>query len=66
MEHTIEREKLEKVTEIINDETDPRVTESELEAHICADWHEGAEHQDWINTADPREIADWISATVYS
>jgi hypothetical protein len=27
-----------------------------------ADWDEGAEHQDWLDTADEREIADWILA----
>jgi hypothetical protein len=64
--YTIDREKLEEVTAILNAETDPRVTESEVQAHICGDWHEGDEHQEWINSASTREIADWISATVYS
>ena len=62
MQYTINNEKLAKVTKIVNDEIDPRATET----HITDDWPEGQEHQDWIDTADARDIADWIGMTVYS
>lgn len=60
----ISQEKLEEVTRIINNETDPRATEQVIEETICADWNEGAEHQEWIDSASAREIADWL-ATFY-
>lgn len=63
---TIDTEKLEKVTAIINQNSDPAVTEDIVEAHICADWQEGHEHQQWLNTASPAEIADWVASTVYA
>ena len=64
--YTIDAEKLTKIVEIVNLETDPAATEELIEAHICADWHEGAEHQAWIDNARPQEIADWVAATAYS
>jgi hypothetical protein len=60
--YTIEQEKLEQVTEIFNNETDPAATEELVRSEICADWREGQEHQDWIDTADPQEIADWLAS----
>lgn len=62
--YTIDAEKLADVTRILNAETDPKATEELVEAEICGDWNEGAEHQAWINSATPREIADWL-ATFY-
>jgi len=32
-----------------------------VEATLLYDWPEGQEHQDWLNTADPQEIADWVT-----
>ena len=64
--YTIDAEKLTKVVEIVNLETDPTATDELIEAHICADWHEGDEHQRWIDSARPQEIADWVAATAYS
>jgi hypothetical protein len=61
-EFTINREKLEAVTRIFNNETDPKATEELIETEICADWHEGEEHQEWINAASPQEIADWLAS----
>ena len=62
--YTIDSDKLTAVTEIVNAETDPAATEASIELEICADWNEGADHQDWIDSAEPREIADWL-ATFY-
>ncbi len=58
----IDSEKLAQVTEIINRETDPAATEHLIETEICADWNEGDEHQEWIDTASAAEIADWIAS----
>lgn len=58
----IDTEKLNEVTSIINANTDPKVTEEMIEQHTCADWEEGDEHQEWINSADAQEIADWIGS----
>ncbi len=66
MAYTIDSEKLTEVTEIINSDTDPRATEADVETHITDDWPEGQEHQDWIDSADAQEIADWVGVTVYS
>jgi hypothetical protein len=60
----IDGDKLAKVTEIFNRDTDPAATEDLVEAEICADWNEGDEHQGWVDNADPSEIADWL-ATFY-
>ena len=62
--YTIDSDKLTAVTEIINAETDPAATDGLIELEICADWNEGAEHQEWIDSAEPREIAEWL-ATFY-
>ena len=60
--YTISSEKLGQVTEIINRHTDPAATQGLIESEVCADWNEGAEHQDWIDTASPEEIADWLAS----
>lgn len=60
--YTIEDDKLEKVVRIFNQETDPKATDELIKTEICADWNEGEEHQDWINTATPQEIADWLAS----
>jgi len=60
--YKIDSDKLEKVVAIFNRETDPRATNEEIEAEICADWHEGDEHQAWIDSASPQEIADWLAS----
>jgi hypothetical protein len=59
----IDSEKLAEVTRILNRETDPKVTEEMVEIEICGqDWHEGSEHQAWIDRASAREIADWLAS----
>ena len=60
--YQIDSAKLAQVTEIVNRETDPAATEHLVESEICADWNEGDEHQNWIDTASAAEIADWIAS----
>lgn len=60
--YTIKPEKLAEVTRIFNNETDPKATEDLVESEICADWNEGKEHQAWIASASPQEIADWLAS----
>jgi len=60
--YTIEQHKLSAVTAIFNEQTDPRATEELVSTEICADWNEGQEHQAWIDSASPEEIADWLAA----
>ena len=38
------------------------LTAEEVELFCTADWPEGQEHQDWLDTATPEEIADWVIA----
>jgi hypothetical protein len=38
------------------------LTVEQVRDFALADWDEGAEHQVWLDTADEREIADWIIA----
>lgn len=60
--YTIDDDKLDKVTAIFNRETDPKATSELVRSEICADWNEGDSHQQWINTARPQEIADWLAS----
>jgi len=46
-------------------EFEPNVETATVEAYLLYDWSEGQEHQDWLDTADPQEIAEWIAATVF-
>lgn len=64
--YTIDNDKLQSVIRIVNNETDPAATDELIEQFITADWHEGDEHQEWLNKADAQEIADWIAACVYN
>jgi hypothetical protein len=59
---TIDADKLHRVTDIMNRDTDPAATEELIESEICADWNEGDEHQGWIDKASPEEIADWLAS----
>lgn len=60
--YTIDAEKLTRVVEIFNRETDPAATDDLIETEICADWNEGEAHQAWIDSAAPQEIADWLAS----
>lgn len=59
---TIDSEKLAKVIEIFNAETDPAATNNMIEQTITGDWNEGDEHQEWVDGASPKEIADWLAS----
>jgi len=63
---TIDNDKLDEVTRIINHEAQPSATESKVAAFVLADWPEGDEHQQWLNVASPKEIADWVIAGGWS
>ena len=65
MYYTINENKLKKVTKKFNSDVDPKATEDLVKSEICADWHEGKEHQDWIDSAPVEEIVDWL-ASFYS
>ena len=58
----IDDDKLAKVVEIFNRETDPAATDELIELEICADWNEGDEHQEWIDTSSAQDIADWLAS----
>lgn len=60
--YTIDSEKLAEVVAIFNRDTDPKATDDLIETEICADWNEGAQHQNWIDAATPEEIADWLAS----
>ena len=70
--YTINAEKLTRVTQIVNSQTDPRATEELVAAQICADWlgdddvrpsaGSGWPHQQWVDAASPQEIADWVAS----
>lgn len=58
----INSDKLARVVEIFNAETNSAATAELVETEICADWNEGEEHQAWIDSAEPQEIADWLAS----
>ena len=62
MPYIISSEKLQKVTQMFNDQVDPQATEELVESEICADWNEGSEHQAWIDSASEQEIVNWLAA----
>lgn len=64
MFYTIDNDKLEQVVKLFNEQVDPKATEDVIKAEICGDWHEGEEHQEWINSATPQQIVEWL-ATFY-
>lgn len=60
--YQISTEKLDDVTKIFNAEVDADTASDELEKRICADWSEGEEYQEWLDTASPQEISDWLAS----
>ncbi len=65
---TIDENKLDEVTRAYYAKTgDPAsVTAGDLaDATIGYDWHNANEHQEWLNTASAREIADWLASLVF-
>lgn len=59
--YTITDEKLDEITAIFRRETDPAATEATVKSAILADWPEGQDHQEWIDSATAQQIADWIA-----
>ena len=57
----------ERLQEIVNAyaEYEPSVDTNDVEATLLYDWPEGDDHQNWLETADPQEIADWLAATTF-
>ena len=62
--YTIDEGKLARVVELFNEQVDPRATDDLIRAEVRAAWYEGQEQQEWIDSADPQEIVDWL-ATFY-
>lgn len=52
--------KLAEVVRLVNKEI--KMSGQDVEGFCTADWHEGQDHQDWLNTATAQEIADWVIA----
>ena len=38
----------------------PAMTEAQVRDYCLADWPEGQEHQDWLDSATVEEIASWV------
>jgi hypothetical protein len=58
---TIDNEKLEEVTRILNRDTDPEVTEETVKAEICGEWHDDW-HQTEIDSMTAAEIAKVLAS----
>ena len=53
---TIDAEKAEEIADLLG------WTADEVKEVCLADWPEGEQHQQWLNTAPVQEIADWIES----
>lgn len=62
----IDQTKLEEVTKVINNESQPNATEEIVQIAICEGWDNEEEHQNWLNNADAQEITEWLQATVWN
>lgn len=53
-----------KVQAIVSTDSGKRagLTTGEVYEFCTADWPEGQEHQDWLDSATPEEIAGWVIA----
>ena len=45
--------------------TAAQTDEQTARSYLLADWPEGAEHQQWLNNAPIRELADWLVAVQF-
>lgn len=60
-EYVISKEKLEKITKIIQKE-DSAVTKEEVKDALCSYWPiQGEDHQRWLDTAEVQEIVVWVN-----
>ena len=62
MTYRIDEDKLAEVALLFNDQVDPAATDELVESEITADWHEGDEHQEWIDSVSAQEIVDWLAS----
>ena len=62
MTYKISSEKLDAVVKLFNEQVDPKATDELVRSEICADWNEGDEHQEWIDSSDPQEIVSWLAS----
>jgi hypothetical protein len=53
----INDDKLEQIKKLI-----PNLDSETINDFILADWPEGKEHQSWLDSATPEQIADWVIA----
>jgi hypothetical protein len=51
------------LTKIVQ-ESVPDATEEEIEQFVDADWPNAEEHQEWLDTATVKEIADWVAGVL--
>lgn len=56
--YTISNERLAAIGQLVRAERD--ISDDTIRAYCEADWSEGAEHQQWLDTAPLQKIADWI------
>jgi len=59
MKFTINDSKLNRIITLVQ-VIHPGETEATITDFILADWNEGREHQDWLDTASAQDIADWV------
>ncbi len=59
--YTIDDKKMKAVVKQYNRVMRTRVTRRALWETINSDWHEGEEHQTWLDEANAYEIADWLT-----
>ena len=62
MDFQISDSKLETVIRLVRNHLGDEVEASVIEGFVLADWHEGQEHQAWLDYAGADEIADWAIA----
>jgi hypothetical protein len=58
--YTIDPAKLDKVLDLCRQHITAPDLDNRVRAFIVADWPEGAEHQQWLDSATAEEIADWV------
>lgn len=62
MNFQIDNDKFNAVVAIFRDQVDVHARALDLRNTVTADWNEGAEHQEWLDTADAQEIVDWLAS----
>ena len=63
---TIDSDKLAEITRLYGDMTGDEDTVSEVrDTLINYDWHNDSDHQEWLDTATPQEIASWLQSFAF-